>query len=114
MNRFIKRAYGVEMEAARRLYREGRLAEAFARLERAHILGQRYILAHTLSHWWMLKIGVRRSDYREIFGQITRIIASMVLSRIWVPTGNTGGANVSPLRPMAIPADLQRILEARA
>jgi hypothetical protein len=27
-----------------------------------------------------------------------------------VPTGNTGGANVSPEQPMPIPADLQRLL----
>jgi hypothetical protein len=33
-----------------------------------------------------------------------------LFSRIWVPAGNTGGANVSALRRMPVPPDLERIL----
>jgi len=29
----------------------------------------------------------------------------------WVPIGNTGGANVSALKPMPIPADLAEYFE---
>ncbi|WP_155800591.1 DUF3703 domain-containing protein, partial [Pontibacter sp. BAB1700] len=29
-----------------------------------------------------------------------------------IPVGNTGGANVPPLRPMPIPNDLKRIIES--
>ncbi len=109
----LKQAFRAEMRIAAKYYREGNLDESFHHLERAHILGQRYILPHTESHWWMFKVGLRRRDVREIFGQVVRMAASLVISRIWVPVGNTGGANVSPVQPMPVPADLQAILDVR-
>jgi hypothetical protein len=38
-------------------------------------------------------------------------LAAALFSRLWVPVGNTGGANVSAFRPMPVPEDLQRLLE---
>lgn len=111
MNSKIKQAFRSEMSLARRAYVSGELSKSFSHLERAHILGQRWIGPHTLSHWWMLKVGVRRADIREIAGQILRILASLVISRVWVPIGNTGGADVSPLEPMPLPEDLREILQ---
>ena len=43
-------------------------------------------------------------------GQLLRILAAAFFSRIWVPIGNTGGANVPAMKPMHIPADLRAIL----
>jgi hypothetical protein len=59
----------------------------------------------------MLRIGWRRRDAREVTGQLARLLAAALFSRIWVPVGNTGGANVSAMRPMAVPDDLQRLLD---
>jgi hypothetical protein len=39
-------------------------------------------------------------------------VAAALFSRLWVPVGNTGGANVSAARPMPVPSDLQAILDA--
>jgi hypothetical protein len=58
----------------------------------------------------MLKIGFKKNYFWEIFGQVTRIIAAVLFSKIWVPTGNTGGANVNPLQPMPVPKDLNKIM----
>ena len=91
----------------------GELARAFHHLERAHILSQRLTIRHVQVHWLMLKHGIAARDPREISGQLVRIIAAALFSRIWVPMGNTGGANVSAMRPMAIPDDLRRLLEHR-
>jgi hypothetical protein len=55
------------------------------------------------SHWWILKVGFKKHNFREVFGQITRIIASVLFSKIWVPMRNTGGANVNSLKKMPIP-----------
>ena len=55
-------------------------------------------------------MGAAGRDWREVLGQLSRIIAAAVFSRIWVPLGNTGRANVSAMKPMPIPADLRRIL----
>jgi hypothetical protein len=90
---------------------QGDLSGAFARFERAHILGQRRTRLHIRAHAAMLKLGWTRRDYREVMGQLSRIVAAALFSRIWVPEGNTGGANVSALKPMPVPDDLKRILE---
>lgn len=111
MNSKAKAVFATEMQLARQYFHAGELDTAFAHLERAHILGQRDTLRHTWSHWWMLRVGLRRGDFREIRGQVLRMAASIVFSRVWVPEGNTGGANVSPVKPMPLPADLRQILE---
>jgi hypothetical protein len=104
-------AYDAEMAAAQSAERVGDLAIAFAHLERAHILGQRNTWAHTRAHLHMLRIGWRRRDLRELLGQLLRIPAALTKSLIWVPAGNTGGANVSAIKPMPIPADLKPFLD---
>ena len=59
----------------------------------------------------MFRVGLRSRDFREVRGQVLRMVAALLFSRIWVPEGNTGGANVSPLKPMPIPADLLELLK---
>ncbi|MBL8308804.1 MAG: DUF3703 domain-containing protein [Burkholderiales bacterium] len=102
-----KAAYRHKMGLARTQYVRGDLVRAVYHLERAHILGQRYFWAHAISHVWMLRIAWRRNDQREVFGQVTRLVATIPGYIFgWVPVGNTGGANVSPIQPMPIPSDL--------
>lgn len=108
-----RRAFGAAMAAARCAYIRQNWSGAFAQLERAHILGQRRVGAHTLTHWWMLKVGWQRREVREIRGQVLRLLAALLMSRVWVPTGNTGGANVNPLQPMPIPDALRDVMDGR-
>jgi hypothetical protein len=103
-------AYRSELDAGYASMRCGDLNEAFRRFERAHILGQRSTRLHLRAHVAMLRVARRRGDRRELVGQLKRIVAAALFSRIWVPTGNTGGANVSALRRMPVPPDLERIL----
>lgn len=108
----IKTAFNAEMIAAKSAYADRDFQTAFAKLERAHILGQRYFVKHGVTHWWMLKVGLKMQDWREVFGQITRLFAVIPGYAFgWIPKGNTGGANVSPLKPMPIPEDLSTMLE---
>jgi len=107
----VRTAYRAALADARRFEARGDLDAAFTRLERAHILGQRHLLPHIVTHGHMLRIGWRRRDPREVLGQIARLAATLPgwLSG-WVPKGNTGGADVSPIRPMPLPPDLQPLL----
>jgi hypothetical protein len=89
----------------------GDYPRAFHHLERAHILSQRLTTRHVQVHWLMLKHGIPTRSPREIFGQSVRIIAAALFSRVWVPPGNTGGADVSAMRPMPVPEDLRHLLE---
>ncbi|WP_194867620.1 DUF3703 domain-containing protein [Pseudoalteromonas sp. PPB1] len=107
----LKLAFQKEMAAAKEQYDNTQYSKSFYHLERAHILGQSFIIPHTQSHWWMLKLGFKRYNARKVLGQIARIFASVIFSRIWVPKGNTGGTNVSPIKPMPIPADLAEYLK---
>ena len=101
-----------EIAAAERLVNEGSPDEAFHHLERAHVLGQSITVEHTRVHWLMLKIGWQRRDFREIFGQVLRIVGASTKTPFGIyPTGNTGGANVSPFRRMPVDGDLRDILD---
>jgi hypothetical protein len=58
----------------------------------------------------MLVAGLRCGDRREVVGQVPRIVASLLFSRLWVPRGNSGRARVSAFRPMPVPGDLRRLV----
>ena len=88
-----------------------RSAEALAWLERAQILTQRRPWLHARSHWLMLRAGWQQGDLREVLGQMLRIPAALLFSRIWVPVGNTGRARVSAFQPMPMSEELRRLLE---
>ena len=103
--------YKAELEMGEKLLKEGKLQECWRHYERAHIIGQRYPLQHSYVHWRMLRFGIKIKSTKEVLGQITRLVFGGVKSFVGkVPTGNTGGANVPPLKPMEIPADIQEIL----
>lgn len=106
----LRTAYDSELSAASAGAARGDAEAALRHLERAHILSQRHTWQHVRVHWLMLKLGASGRDWREVLGQLSRIAAAAVFSRIWVPIGNTGRANVSAMKPMPVPDDLQRIL----
>ncbi len=110
MNDALRAAYLSELEATDAALAGGDFDAAFRHLERAHILSQRFTLQHVHVHWRMFRLGMAVRDGREIGGQLTRMIAAALFSRIWIPEGNTGRANVSALRPMPVPDDLRVLL----
>ena len=107
----LRDAYRQEHAAADAATARGELDGTFAHLERAHILSQRFAFAHTWTHLRMLAVGWRRRDLREVVGQVLRSVAALTKSRIWVPPGNTGGANVNPFKPIPVPPDLRLYLD---
>jgi hypothetical protein len=113
MQQQLKEVFCLEMHKAIHLYKKNELDSAFYHLERAHILGQLFIIPHTKSHWWMLKVAFRKRNFKEVLGQVIRIIASILFSKIWVPSGNTGGTDVNPFKAMPIPDDLKVFLEKK-
>lgn len=104
--------YSEELLRANEFLQKGYLQQCWYHYERAHILGQRWPLQHSYVHWQMLKFGFRIKSAKEIFGQITRLVFGGIKSFVGtVPIGNTGGANVPPLKPMEIPDNLKKILD---
>ncbi|MEO5938321.1 MAG: DUF3703 domain-containing protein [Sphingomonas sp.] len=109
--RRIRSSVDAELAAARAAELGGEPFTAFRHLERAHILGQSSTVQHVRVHLRMFRLGVRRHDLREVFGQIVRIMGAGIGTCMGlVPQGNTGGANVSGFKSMAIPDDLAGLI----
>ncbi len=107
----LKKYYKEELSLFEKALYKQDLRVAWRHLERAHILGQPYPIEHTIVHWKMLKFGFYIKDWKEILGQIPRLLVGGVKSFVGkIPVGNSGGANVPPLQPMEIPEDLKNIL----
>lgn len=105
-------AWSAERSAAKDARSRGDLEAEWNHLERAHILSQPMAGPHLRTHVSMLGYGFRGRDRREVVGQLVRLLVAAPGS--WTgryPVGNTGGANVSALRPMPVPDDLRGVLE---
>ena len=108
----IKTYVDDEVKKAAEFIKSDDSTSAFRHLERAHVLGQAVTVEHTRVHWLMLKIGWKKRDMREIFGRMFRIVGASTKTPLGIyPKGNTDGANVSPFKPLPIPADLQALIE---
>jgi hypothetical protein len=111
MPRGLKLHYRKELELYQTEMKKGNWTLAWRQLERAHILGQPWLVQHTQVHWLMLQFGVKIKNGREIVGQLPRLLVGGVKSFVGkIPTGNTGGSNVPPLKKMPIPPDLEALL----
>jgi len=115
MNTILKNAYHLEMQKARSLFKERDYKQAFMHLERAHVLGQRFFVAHTVTHGWMLRVGWAQRDVNEIAGQVLRL-ALTPLGHLTgrLPLGNTGGANVNAFKPMPLSKEVEALLREAA
>lgn len=101
-----------ELQAAWQAFGQVDRASSFGHLERAHVLGQASTYQHVRVHVHMLGWAWRTRSARELAGQMLRIVGAATKTP-WglVPDGNTGGANVSPFKPLSVPADLAQTIE---
>ncbi|MCK0097817.1 DUF3703 domain-containing protein [Qipengyuania sp. S6317L1] len=97
---------------ARSAENAGKIEDAWASLERAHIVAQGMFAPHLYSHWRMLALATKTADIREVFGQLMRLaLAPLGNLTGRLPIGNTGRSDVSAFAHMDIPTDLQAILK---
>ncbi|AOW22026.1 MULTISPECIES: DUF3703 domain-containing protein [Flavobacteriaceae] len=110
----LKQAYNEELKLYSLCLENKQYNNAWYHLERSHIIGQSYPIEHTYSHWLMLKFGFMQKDTKEVLGQIIRLLVGGWKSFIdHVPLGNTGGANVPPLKSMIIPNDIKNLFNSK-
>jgi hypothetical protein len=111
MNGELRKAFNAEMTAAIELYEAEKFAEAFLHLEVAHVLGQKYVGSHVATHYWMLKVGMKRRSMAEVVGQIIRIVLGAAASAVGiVPAGNTGGTNISMFKRLPIDPRIRHLI----
>ena len=111
MNPRQRQAFDREVSLGRDLMAAGDPERAFKHLERAHIIGQTFVGAHSKAHWLMLTLEVRRRRVGAVFGQVVRLILGAIGSAVGVvPTGNTGGTDISMFKRLPIAPELQEIV----
>lgn len=114
MNKFTKNIRPFVLEEIREAVAEqhaGNAEKSFSHLENAHILGQESTYLHVLVHVRMARWAVRQKDLKELTGQILRIVGAATKTAIGlVPIGNTGGANISPFKPLPLREEHSRLI----
>lgn len=86
---------------------QGDARASWRALERAHILAQPTLRDHLRVHLIMLRHALRTQDPGEAIGQMLRILLAPLGALTGrIPSGNTGGSNISAFMPMPIPSDL--------
>jgi hypothetical protein len=115
MNPLQCSAFNTEIAQAKAFIASGNLEAGFAHLERAHVIGQEYVIPHITSHWLMFQVELRRRRLAAVLGQLTRIVLGALGSAVGaVPTGNTGGTNISMFKRLPIEIEMQHIIDGRA
>jgi hypothetical protein len=97
------------------LYQDARVIAnhdlSFNHLGRAHIIAQGRWFHHFYIHFLMFEYAWRRKDYKEVWGQTLRMMATIpghLFGRL--PTGNIGWSTVPLNQKMPLPEDLKRLL----
>ena len=91
---------------------ENKLQQAWRHLEKAHVIGQAYPFQHSYVHWKMLQFGIKIKSLKEVTGQIPRLLIGGVKSFVGkIPVGNTGGANIPPLKSLTIDREIVEIFQ---
>ncbi|MGB0891190.1 MAG: DUF3703 domain-containing protein [Flavobacteriaceae bacterium] len=104
----MRKEYNNQINLGKEFLAKENFNKAYYHFENAHILGQKHLLKHIRSHYYMLLWGIHLRDTKEIIGQIFRIIASFLFTLFWVPKGNTGGTNISPIKQIPIRKELKK------
>ncbi|MEO1253537.1 MAG: DUF3703 domain-containing protein [Bacteroidota bacterium] len=112
MPKSLKPYFDQELLEYRRYLDANDLHESWNHLERAHVIDQAYPYHHSYVHWKMLLFGIRIKDTKEVIGQIPRLLIGGVKSFVGkIPVGNTGGANIPPLKTLPISEELLKIFK---
>ena len=108
----LKPYFQKELNAYQKALAINDLQKAWRHLERSHVIGQAYPYEHSYVHWKMLLFGIRIKDAKEVIGQVPRLLIGGVKSFVGkIPVGNTGGANIPPLKPLPISEELLTIFK---
>ena len=108
-------AFENEIALAKGFIARGEFEQGFAHLERAHVIGQAFVVPHARSHGLMLLFEIRRRRPVAALGQVVRLVLGILGSAVGkVPVGNTGGSDISMFKRMPIAPELQDIIDGRA
>lgn len=105
----IVRSLVTEAEAASA---RGEASKAWALLAKAHVISQPVAWPHTVVHWKMLSLALRRHNVKEILGQLFRLSVAApgsVLKKY--PKGNPGTSDVIAFQAMPVSTEVQSLID---
>ncbi|MBE9166643.1 DUF3703 domain-containing protein [Pleurocapsales cyanobacterium LEGE 06147] len=111
MKAIVRESFKTELHKAQIAIKAGDFETAWTALQRAHILGQTYPLAHAIAHWEMLKLGWRQRDLKEMAGQFIQTVLAIPLTLLFGRKRSLRGGRINSSEQMSIPDDLLRILD---
>ena len=74
MPKALQPFYREELVMAKIEFDKKHYQQSWRHLERAHILGQPYPVKHTSVHLKMLAFGIKIKNWKEVVGQIPRLL----------------------------------------
>lgn len=112
MKTVLREHFKAELEKAKTAIVAQDFETAWTALQRAHILGQRDAIAHTVAHWNMLKLAWRQRNFREVMGQLMPVLLAIPLTLLYgqMRSLRGGKSNVNDSERVSIPEDIQQIL----
>ncbi len=112
MPQSLKPFFGEELYNYHAALQQNDLQAAWRHLEKAHVIGQAYPYEHSYVHWKMFLFGIKIKNGKEILGQIPRLLVGGVKSFVGkIPLGNTGGANIPPLKTLPIEEEIEAVFK---
>ena len=103
----------LEFNKAIEKMQSGLHSQAFKHYENAHVLGQESTFLHVKAHVLMLKWALIQKQPKEFLGQLFRIVGAATKTVFGlVPIGNTGGANISPFKPLPLIPEHEEIIKS--
>ena len=108
----LRQAFDAEMAASIAFYEAEEYTQAFRHLEIAHVLGQHDVGPHVATHYWMLKLGLKRRSLAQVWGQLVRMVLGAFGSALGiVPVGNTGGTNISMFKRLPLDPRVRELMK---
>ncbi len=96
MKAIVRQHFTPELARAKLAMAEQDFDVAWTALQRAHLLGQRDAIAHTVVHWHMLILAWRQQDFKEVKGQIIPTLLAFPLTLLFGQIRQLRGGKANP------------------
>ncbi|MFQ4139233.1 DUF3703 domain-containing protein [Nodosilinea sp. PGN35] len=113
MKAIIRQHFESELARAKSATAAQNFEAAWTALQRAHMLGQRDAIAHTIAHWHMLTLAWRQQDLKEIKGHIIPTLLAFPLTLLFGQIRQLRGGKANPnyADNSSTPEDIQQLLQ---
>ncbi|WOD39924.1 DUF3703 domain-containing protein [Nodosilinea sp. E11] len=113
MKAIIRQHFESELARAKSATAEQDFEAAWTALQRAHLLGQRDAIAHTIAHWHMFTLAWQQQDFKEIKGQLMPTLLAFPLTLLLGQVRQLRGGKANPnyVDNSSIPEDIQQLLQ---